>query len=98
MGNKSEDLNIQIQYKLIEELKKTNEDLQLKIKDEQAIGNKLKSTVAHLNLVNEFAQLIQKANNTSDIVWAITENAISKLGFEDCVIYLINEEDNNLIV
>ena len=54
MGNKSEDLNIQIQYKLIEELKKTNEDLQLKIKDEQAIGNKLKSTVAHLNLVNEF--------------------------------------------
>ena len=82
MGNKSEDLNIQIQYKLIEELKKTNEDLQLKIKDEQAIGNKLKSTVAHLNLVNEFAQLIQKANNTSDIVWAITENAISKLGFE----------------
>ena len=78
MGNKSEDLNIQIQYKLIEELKKTNEDLQLKIKDEQAIGNKLKSTVAHLNLVNEFAQLIQKANNTSDIVWAITEKAISK--------------------
>ena len=97
MGNKYEDLNIQIQYKLIEELKKTNEDLQLKIKDEQAIGNKLKSTVAHLNLVNEFAQLIQKANNTSDIVWAITENAISKLGFEDCVIYLINEEGNNLI-
>ena len=33
MGNKSEDLNIQIQYKLIEELKKTNEDLQLKIKE-----------------------------------------------------------------
>ena len=72
-NGKNEDLNIQIQYKLIEELKKTNEDLQLKIKDEQAIGNKLKSTIAHLNLVNEFAQLIQKANNTSDIVWAITK-------------------------
>ena len=48
---KPEDLNIQIQYKLIEELTKTNENLQLKINDEQKVSNQLKSSLNQLNLI-----------------------------------------------
>ena len=90
---KPEDLNIQIQYKLIEELTKTNENLQLKINAEQKASNQLKSSLNQLHLINEFAVVIQKAKNIDDIVWSITENAVSKLGFEDCVIYLVDKKD-----
>jgi len=94
---KPEDLNIQIQYKLIEELRKTNENLQLKIRTEQEVSNQLKYSVNQLHLINEFAIIIQKARNTDEIVWSITENAVSKLGFEDCVIYLLDEKEKCMV-
>lgn len=35
--------------------------------------------------------------NEEDILWDLAKNCISKLGFVDCVIYLIDEEENLLV-
>lgn len=42
------------------------------------------------------SRLIQK-NSPDDILWDVAKNVISKLGFEDCVIYLLDEERNVLV-
>lgn len=32
-----------------------------------------------------------------DVVWAITKHAVAQLGYDDCVVYLVNEQNNTLI-
>ncbi len=47
--------------------------------------------------VNYFALSGNRRSNASDILWDIARNCISRLGFEDCVIYLVDEERNMLV-
>ncbi|MGB1247400.1 MAG: GAF domain-containing sensor histidine kinase [Chitinophagales bacterium] len=51
----------------------------------------------HLSVINSFANEILQQNDIDEILWAIAKNAIAKLGFVDCVIYLIDKEENILI-
>ncbi len=44
-----------------------------------------------LSVINSFAKDLLKVNSKSEIAWAITKNAINKLGFEDCVVYLFDD-------
>lgn len=48
-------------------------------------------------VVNYFAATISVHNSTDDMLWSVTENLIGKLGFEDCVIYLADEERKVLL-
>jgi putative methionine-R-sulfoxide reductase with GAF domain/ligand-binding sensor domain-containing protein len=48
-------------------------------------------------VVNYFASQINKHQHTDAMLWDIAKNCISKLNFEDCVIYLIDEERNVLV-
>jgi len=48
-------------------------------------------------VINYFATSISDQKNMDDILWDIAKNCISHLGFEDCVIYLKDEERNVLI-
>lgn len=48
-------------------------------------------------VVNYFATSISEQKTVDDILWDIARNCISKLGFKDCVIYLIDEEKEVLI-
>jgi ligand-binding sensor domain-containing protein/putative methionine-R-sulfoxide reductase with GAF domain len=48
-------------------------------------------------VINYFASQINKHQETDDMLWDIAKNCISKLNFEDCVIYLLDEEKNVLI-
>ncbi|HSN62039.1 MAG TPA: histidine kinase, partial [Ferruginibacter sp.] len=48
-------------------------------------------------VINFFSYSMSKQKTTEDMLWDVTRNCISKLGFEDCVIYLIDEEKNVLL-
>ena len=48
-------------------------------------------------VINFFTRSIYNHNNEDELLWDITRNCISKLGFEDCVIYLLNRQTNSLI-
>jgi ligand-binding sensor domain-containing protein/putative methionine-R-sulfoxide reductase with GAF domain/anti-sigma regulatory factor (Ser/Thr protein kinase) len=48
-------------------------------------------------VINYFASQINSQKNTGELIWDIAKNCISKLHFEDCVIYLKDEERNILV-
>ena len=48
-------------------------------------------------VVNYFATSISAQNNVDDLLWDISKNLIGKLGFEDCMIYLWNEDKTVLL-
>jgi LytS/YehU family sensor histidine kinase len=48
-------------------------------------------------VVNYFAFSGNKHSSTEDILWDIARNCISRLGFEDCVIYLLDEHSQKLV-
>ena len=48
-------------------------------------------------VINYFASQINKHQKKDDMLWDIAKNCISKLNFEDCVIYLLDEERNVLV-
>ncbi|MEO5647684.1 MAG: histidine kinase, partial [Chitinophagaceae bacterium] len=48
-------------------------------------------------VINYFATSISEQKTVDDILWDVARNCISKLGFEDCVIYLIDLDRNILI-
>jgi ligand-binding sensor domain-containing protein/putative methionine-R-sulfoxide reductase with GAF domain len=50
----------------------------------------------HQQTIDYFANSGHEYSSTDDILWDITRNCISRLGFEDCVIYLVDEERNTL--
>ncbi len=48
-------------------------------------------------VINYFASQINRHQKTEDILWDVARNCISKLKFEDCVIYLLDEERKVLV-
>jgi len=48
-------------------------------------------------IINYFATSISSVNSIDDILWLVARNCISKLNFEDCVIYLLDEKRNVLV-
>ncbi|NAS29970.1 GAF domain-containing protein [Flavobacteriaceae bacterium R38] len=44
-----------------------------------------------------FSESLQGINNEDDILWDLAKNCISKLGFVDCVVYLLDSERDVLI-
>jgi ligand-binding sensor domain-containing protein/putative methionine-R-sulfoxide reductase with GAF domain len=54
-------------------------------------ANEMKRTIEY------FAHSGSEHSSTEDILWDIARNCISRLGFEDCVIYLVDKERNVLV-
>jgi len=50
-----------------------------------------------LSVINSFAKDLLKVNSKKEISWAVTKNAINKLGFEDCIVYIFNNARDKLI-
>ncbi len=48
-------------------------------------------------VINYFASRINRHQTTEDLLWDVVSNCISKLQFEDCVIYLLDQERNVLV-
>lgn len=51
----------------------------------------------YLELLSRFSSDLIGKSKVEDVLWCITENAISELGFEDCVVYLVNDTGEYLI-
>lgn len=49
------------------------------------------------DIINYFAISLFGQNTVDEILWDLTKNCISKLAFEDCVIYLLDEQRNMLM-
>lgn len=63
----------------------------LKEKNEELLGQK-----KFLTTINTFVSKLLDKDELEDISWEIVENVIHALGFEDCVIYLMNKERTGL--
>jgi hypothetical protein len=48
-------------------------------------------------IVEEFAGKLFGNDSVEDILWGLAQSCISKLGFEDCVVYLLNKKSGVLI-
>ena len=48
-------------------------------------------------VINYFATSISNKTTVDDLLWDVAKNCISKLGFEDCVIYLIDKDQKLLV-
>lgn len=48
-------------------------------------------------LITQFASQINRHKNVNELLWDVTKNCISRMQFEDCVIYLKNPQRNVLI-
>ncbi len=44
-----------------------------------------------------FSKSLMGKENEEDILWDVAKNCISKLGFVDCVVYLVDEHENLLV-
>ena len=47
--------------------------------------------------INYFASSLSEQQTEEDILWDVAKNCIGRLHFEDCVIYLMDEERNTLV-
>ncbi|MCC6287498.1 MAG: histidine kinase [Chitinophagaceae bacterium] len=47
--------------------------------------------------INHFSSSIHAGQSVDDILWDVARNCISQLSFEDCVIYLVDEDRQTLI-
>jgi ligand-binding sensor domain-containing protein/putative methionine-R-sulfoxide reductase with GAF domain/anti-sigma regulatory factor (Ser/Thr protein kinase) len=48
-------------------------------------------------VINYFATSLNEHTTVDGVLWDVARNCISRLGFEDCVIYLKNEEGDKLV-
>ena len=48
-------------------------------------------------VINYFASRINSYQQRDDLLWDVAKNCISRLNFEDCVIYLLDKERNVLV-
>ncbi len=62
------------------------------LKELETKNRELQDKQKYLKIINNFAADILKTNKIEDIVWVITQNVIHEFSFEDCVVYLIDEE------
>ena len=74
--------------------KRKNEEkyLTILLKELETKNCELQDKQKYLKSINDFASAILKENKIEDIVWVITQDVIHKFGFEDCVVYLVDEE------
>lgn len=57
----------------------------------------LKLNEKYLEAINSFATKLFEAQTVDQIVWTVTRNAISKLDYVDCVVYLYDGDKDRLI-
>lgn len=50
-----------------------------------------------LSILNYFATSLFDKHSVHEVLWSITENCISQLNLEDCVIYILDHKSNTLV-
>ena len=68
-----------------------------KITLQQSISEHLQYRLEIEQVTNYFATLMSTSGSVDDLLWNIARHCISKLNFEDCVIYLVDSKRNMLV-
>jgi two-component system, LytTR family, sensor kinase len=77
-----------------ENIQKKNEE---KINLQQSISEHLQYRLEIEQVNSYFATLMSTSSSVDNLLWNIVRNCISKLNFEDCVIYLLDPKRNMLV-
>jgi diguanylate cyclase (GGDEF)-like protein len=56
----------------------------------------LKRQTKYLNIINQFSIALMELNKLEEVYWYVTKDVVAKLGFDDCVIYILNESNGML--
>lgn len=56
----------------------------------------LQRQTRYLNIINQFSIALMGLNTLEEVYWYVTKDVVAKLGFEDCVIYILNPDNNCL--
>lgn len=51
----------------------------------------------HAEIIQSFEKLIQDSKTANDLIWDVVDHINAMLGYDDCVIYLLNKSKSNLI-
>ena len=57
----------------------------------------LEGRTRHLEVLHEFALSQRNLDSLDEILWNVAKTAIAKLGFVDCVIYLVSDDGSTLV-
>ena len=68
-----------------------------KIELEKLRSENFKSRLEMEQINNFFSTSLLLKNDVDDIIWDVTKNLISKLGFEDCLIYMWNDDKTKMV-
>ncbi|MEO8111896.1 MAG: histidine kinase, partial [Ginsengibacter sp.] len=81
--------------------KKLKQDIQLKhdekIRTQKLISENLQYQLEVAQVTNYFTTSISNSATVDDLLWDVARQCISKLNFEDCVIYLKDDKSNMLM-
>lgn len=67
------------------------------ITEQKCTQEELKRNENYHRIINYFSTSLIGLKSIDNILWDITTNCISKMDFEDCVIYLFNEDRSKLV-
>jgi ligand-binding sensor domain-containing protein/putative methionine-R-sulfoxide reductase with GAF domain len=68
-----------------------------KLKLQQLNAEKYKNELELQQIINYFSNSLFDKNSVDDVLWDVAKNLIGKLGFEDCMIYLWNDDKTRMI-
>jgi diguanylate cyclase (GGDEF)-like protein/PAS domain S-box-containing protein len=57
----------------------------------------LKQKSEQLDIIQDLAILLLQRTSLEDVLWLVARSTIARLGFEDCVIYLLDDSGKNLV-
>ncbi len=78
-------------------IKNLNEVALAKQKAQELKSKQLQIQLEDEQVMKYFSSRLIQNNSPAEILWDVAKNVISKLGFEDCVIYLFNEQRTMLV-
>jgi len=82
---------MKLREKRIREIEATKTEL------EKLHSENYKSRLEIERINNFFSTSLLLKNNVDDILWDVCKNLIAKLGFEDCLIYMWNEDKTRMV-
>ena len=66
-------------------------------RDVDDVYRSLGQTARYLQIVNELALALLRTSTMDEILWLVAKSAVAQLGFEDCVIYLVDDTGELLV-
>ena len=68
-----------------------------KARVQQLIAEEYKNRLELEQIINYFASSLKDKASVDDVLWDVTQNLISRLGYADCIIYLWNRDRSKMI-